>query len=170
MRYLFFDISSTCCGYAVMENNKVISADSFDFSLHDKKIHGDNKLGYILSHLKFKVRAILSTYEPDIIGVEDIFCFTVTGYKTLSMLRGIVLSEVFSYNRFIPLISNVNARSIRANFKLNVTSKNPKVKKQVVIDYINKTLKTNYEFKDNDITDAILGCLYLYHKFYKKEV
>ncbi|HNQ20633.1 MAG TPA: hypothetical protein PKI46_06200 [Bacteroidales bacterium] len=110
MLCLFFDLSEKMSAYAVIEDNKIISYNS-ESMLCETFAETLFKLNQWIKDIVYKV-------NPDIIGIEDIFSQSVTGYKKLAKLQAIAELVCYNYNKQEPIFAI--AKSIRKHFGLNI--------------------------------------------------
>lgn len=180
---LWLDLSSSCNGFAFIKDGQLIYSGVIKYiGIKPKDINYEGKK---LALLEQAVIDLITKLNPTIIGCEDIFCKSVTGYKNLSKLQGIIQKVIYKLYPEKEVIKYI-ARTVRARYKLNVDKGTnlterfpsinfeaykdikPKVKLQeyavkiVVIDYVNNKFNKTLTFKENDEADAILGALYVY--------
>lgn len=110
---LWFDLSYTgTTGYAVIDKDgKVIKYGGFN-------LHDNSSCGGRLTLLESKVNVLIRETAPEVIGVEDIFCQSTTGYKKLAKIQGIVERVAFHHNKPVEFIM---ASEIRRYFNLNIS-------------------------------------------------
>lgn len=154
MKYLFFDLSTSLSAFALFENERLIDFNGKSF----KDFECD---GQMLKEFEIWIADIIYRSNADIIGAEDIFSQSVTGYKILSKLQGIFEKICYNYNKCIPML--INASEIRKQFDLNIGNRImteqeyiKKTKKQKNKKSYQEYLKSpnNYrnKFKDTDFT------------------
>lgn len=119
-RFLGLDYSSTHCAWACLdENGQLLSYGDFTFEDISDKI--PNRIGAILNKVRRETINIISKLQPTHLFIEDIYAQTITGYKTLSKIQGVVEAVCYSYPEIE--IMYRNALEVRGFYKLILTKK-----------------------------------------------
>ena len=91
MKILGIDISSTCTGWALIENDQLLEFNKVMPTKH-------MSLGQKLCLFGTELNKIIEKYKPDEIAVEDVVqCSSVSVTKILSRFNGVALIEAYKY-------------------------------------------------------------------------
>lgn len=152
-KLLSLDQSSRCTGYAVFENNKLVTAGTFTIT--------DQDTGIRLTKIKNQIRDLIKTYEIDEVVYEDIqlqnnVSNNVQTFKILAEVFG-VLTQYFSEMN-LPHTA-VLASSWKST--LNIKGRDRATQKKNAQEYVLN--KYNQKFVQ-DACDAIcIGCHHLHN-------
>ncbi len=152
-KLLSLDQSSRCTGYAVFENNKLVTAGTFTIT--------DQDTGIRLTKIKNQIRDLIKTYEIDEVVYEDIqlqnnVSNNVQTFKILAEVFG-VLTQYFSE------INLPHTAVLASSWKstLNIKGRDRATQKKNAQEYVLN--KYNQKFAQ-DACDAIcIGCHHLHN-------
>lgn len=117
MKYLGLDYSGAVCAWSCIEDGKLISYGSFDFS--DIKTIPSKYEGAVLLKIYRQTLDLLIKLQPDYVLLEDIFAQSVIGYKKLAKVQGAVAVAMARYENEIPIMFKY-ASEVRAPYDLTL--------------------------------------------------
>lgn len=161
MIYMGIDASSTCIGYSVFDNHKLIDYGKI-------KPIKSNDWRERIEDMSEKIPKIIDKYNIDKVYIEDVPLMGKGGMKTLVILGAVqgLLINIFNSRHII--MEYISVSSWRSNLNLFTGDKKGLKRdemKQKSIAYANKTFNLNLNWvssssikNDDDIADAINIC------------
>ena len=171
MIVLGVDISYKSTGFAVLDigpkKTKVLHTNLFETE--------GEQIGQLYNRFCVRLKDIISKYKVEEIVIEDLNIQYLKVAKKILPLHGLakyichfmIQKEATAYNVSTYRFKILNIKKFSKEEKAAITelelnkaqTKSALDIKRKVIKYVNKRLKTNYSYDDNDITDAIALCL-----------
>ena len=146
-KILSLDVSSVSTGWAFLFYGKL---QSFGIIEIHKTLRLQEKLYWFGNH----VNALLKTFDPDYVIIEETYLKNVKTLKVLMQFVAVANLECFKVCEIEPLF--ISPQTIRSYYELKT--------KEDVFEYVKNKYKVKlkkYTFETgNDITDAILQALY----------
>lgn len=150
MKVLGLDISSTCTGWAVMEDGVLKKYGAIPI----KRFKID---GAISNHMTWKyaskMKKLVILHDPDIVGVENIYV-SDRNKRVGLMLSGLAfIARAIGYGHTMKDLPTIFPSQVNSLFKLG----NPvrEKRKGLVVDAVNEKWNLNLSYSDDDIADAI---------------
>lgn len=193
MKLVCLDLSTTCTGFAVFEGTKLVR-----YGKLKPKVKGISGLKYPkgaykrIINISDQVRDLVAQEDPDLIIIEEINKgISRISQKSLDALHFFVIDRLFLLGEeYVDLIKYMDTIDWRGTLGIRLDSQdkeynkkarlhNKKLKnkdkkmriidaKDLAIRYVNKTLKLDFEYQDNDVVDAICLGLCYFNKGKKK--